>query len=110
MPWVTRRSLEELKRWEPEPFPQLGLTATMMAFGAEEWLLDRYRGGVPAKAVGWLCDQLDPRYSSYKFIKFNYLKRTSPANIDSSNGPSSGQFSCANVYTADSILQQREAQ
>ena len=60
MPWVTRRSLEELKRWEPEPFPQLGLKATMMAFGVEEWLLDRYREGVPAKAVGWLCDQLDP--------------------------------------------------
>jgi glycine/D-amino acid oxidase-like deaminating enzyme len=60
MPWVTRRSLEELKRWEPEPFPQLGLKATMMAFGAEEWLLDRYRGGMPTKAVGWLCDQLDP--------------------------------------------------
>ena len=60
MPWVTRRSLEELKRWEPEPFPQLGLKATMMAFGAEEWLLDRYGGGMPAKAVSWLCDQLDP--------------------------------------------------
>ena len=60
MPWVARRSLEELKRWEPEPFPQLGLKATMMAFTTEEWLLDRYGRGVPAKAVGWLCDQLDP--------------------------------------------------
>ena len=60
MPWVARRSLEELKRWEPEPLPQLGLKATMMAFGAEEWLLDRYGEGIPAKAAGWLCDQLDP--------------------------------------------------
>ena len=60
MPWVTRRSIEELKRWEPEPFPRLGLKATMMAFGAEEWLLERYGEGVPAKAVGWLGDQLDP--------------------------------------------------
>jgi hypothetical protein len=31
----------------------------MMAFGAEEWLLDRYGEGIPAKAAGWLCDQLD---------------------------------------------------
>ena len=46
--------------WEPEPLPQLGLKATMMAFGAEEWLLDRYGEGIPAKAAGWLCDQLDP--------------------------------------------------
>ena len=60
MPWISRRSLEELKRWEPEPLPQLGLKATMMAFGAEEWLLDRYGEGIPAKAAGWLCDQLDP--------------------------------------------------
>ena len=45
--------------WEPEPFPRLGLKATMMAFGAEEWLLERYGTGVPAKAVGWFCDQLD---------------------------------------------------
>ena len=37
MPWVTRRSLEELKRWEPEPFPRLGLEATVIAFAAEEW-------------------------------------------------------------------------
>ena len=37
MPWVTRRSLEEIKRWEPEPFPRLGPKATMIAFGAEEW-------------------------------------------------------------------------
>ncbi|GIS02159.1 MAG: hypothetical protein CM15mP103_07100 [Gammaproteobacteria bacterium] len=59
MPWISRRSLEELKRWEPEPLPQLGLKATMMAFGAEEWLLDRYGEGIPAKAAGWLCDQLD---------------------------------------------------
>jgi glycine/D-amino acid oxidase-like deaminating enzyme len=60
MPWVMRRSLEELKRWEPEPFPRLGLKATMMAFSAEEWLLERYGEGAPARAAGWLCDQLDP--------------------------------------------------
>ena len=59
MPWVTRHSLEELKRWEPEALPRLGLKATMMAFGAEEWLLERYGAGVPAKGVGWLCDLLD---------------------------------------------------
>ena len=60
MPWVTRRSLEELKRWEPEPLPRLGLKATMMAFTTEEWLLNRYGEGAPARALGWLCDQLDP--------------------------------------------------
>ena len=60
MPWVQRRSVEELKRWEPEPFPRLGLTATMLAFGMEEWLLERYGETLPAKAIGWLCDQLDP--------------------------------------------------
>ena len=59
MPWVQRRSLEELKRWEPEPFPRLGLKAAMMAFGAEEWLLERYGESLPARTVGWLCDQLD---------------------------------------------------
>lgn len=58
MPWVTRRSIEELKRWEPAPFPRLGLEATMMAFGAEEWLLERYGESIPARAIGWLCDQL----------------------------------------------------
>ena len=60
MPWVIRRSLEELKRWEPEPFPRLGLKATMMAFGAREWLLDRYGEGLSTKAADWLCDQLAP--------------------------------------------------
>ena len=60
MPWVTRRSIEELKRWEPEPLPRLGLEATMMAFGAEEWLLERYGESIPARAIGWLCDQLSP--------------------------------------------------
>ena len=58
MPWVTRRSIEELKRWEPEPFPRLGLEAIMMAFGAEEWLLERYGESIPARAIGCLCNQL----------------------------------------------------
>ena len=60
MPWVQRRVLAELRRWEPEPFPQLGLNATMLAFGAEEWLLKRYGNSLPARAMGWLCDQLEP--------------------------------------------------
>ena len=60
MPWVQRRVLAELRRWEPEPFPQLGLNATMLAFGAEEWLLKRYGDSLPARAMGWLCDLLDP--------------------------------------------------
>ena len=60
MPWVQRRVLAELRRWEPEPFPQLGLNATMLAFSAEEWLLRRYRDSLPARAMGWLCDQLEP--------------------------------------------------
>ena len=58
MPWVTRRSIEELQRWEPEPLPRLGLKATMMAFGAEEWLLERYSESIPVRAMGWLCDRL----------------------------------------------------
>jgi hypothetical protein len=32
----------------------------MLAFGMEEWLLERYGDNLPAKAMGWLCDQLDP--------------------------------------------------
>ena len=60
MPWVQQRPLAELRRWEPEPFPQLGLKATMLAFGAEEWLLNRYSESLPARAMGWLCDQLGP--------------------------------------------------
>ena len=60
MPWVQRRSIEELKRWEPEPFPRLGLKATMMAFAAEEWFLDRYPGRLPTRLLGWACDQLGP--------------------------------------------------
>jgi hypothetical protein len=32
----------------------------MIAFSAEEWLLDRYGEGLSTKAAGWLCDQLDP--------------------------------------------------
>ena len=60
MPWVQRRALGELRRWEPEPFPQLGFKATTLAFGAEEWLLNRYGESLAARAVGWLCDQLDP--------------------------------------------------
>ena len=60
MPWVQQRPLAELRRWEPEPFPQLGLKATMLAFGAEEWLLNRYGESLPARAMGWLCDQLGP--------------------------------------------------
>ena len=60
MPWVQQRALAELRRWEPEPFPQLGLKATMLAFDAEEWLLNRYGESLPARAMGWLCDQLDP--------------------------------------------------
>ena len=59
MPWVQRRAIGELRRWEPEPFPHLGLKATMLAFGAEEWLLDRYEEFWPTRAIGWLCDKLD---------------------------------------------------
>ena len=60
MPWVRRSAIEELKRWEPEPFPRLGLKATMMAFATEEWLLDRYPGTLPTRLIGWACDQLAP--------------------------------------------------
>ena len=59
MPWVQRRAIGELRRWEPEPFPHLGLNATMLAFGAEEWLLDRFGEFWPTRAIGWLCDKLD---------------------------------------------------
>ena len=59
MPWVKQRSLEELKRWKHDPFPRLGLKATMMTFSAEEWLLELNGAGRTARAVGWLCDQLD---------------------------------------------------
>ena len=55
---MTRK--EELKHWEPEPLPRLGLKATMMAFGAEEWLLERCGESIPARAMGWLCDRLIP--------------------------------------------------
>ena len=58
MPWVTRRSPEELKWWEAEPFPRLRHYATMVAFGAEDWLLDRYGAGLSTKAAEWLYDQL----------------------------------------------------
>ena len=76
MPWVTRRSLEELKRWEPEPFPRLGLKTTIMALTTEEWLLNRYGEGAPTGAVGWLCDQLDPHKQSMENHIFFTLIRT----------------------------------
>ena len=59
MPWVKHRSIAVLKSWEPEPLPRAGLNATMMLFGAEEWLLDRYGNGWPARIAGWVCDRLE---------------------------------------------------
>ena len=59
MPWVQRCPIEELKRWEPEPLPRLGLKGAMMAFGAEEWLLDRIGETGPTRALTWLCDRLE---------------------------------------------------
>ena len=59
MPWVQQCPIEELKRWEPEPLPRLGLKGAMMAFGAEEWLLDRIGETGPTRALTWLCDRLD---------------------------------------------------
>ena len=59
MPWVKHRSIAVLKSWEPEPLPRAGLNATMMLFGAEEWLLDRYGNGWPARIAGWACDRLE---------------------------------------------------
>jgi hypothetical protein len=32
----------------------------MMAFSAEEWLLERIGDSAPTRAVSWLCDRLDP--------------------------------------------------
>jgi glycine/D-amino acid oxidase-like deaminating enzyme len=61
MPWVNRGCLADLRRWEPEPLPVLGLKATMMAFSAEEWLLERIGDSGPTRAVSWLCDHLDPQ-------------------------------------------------
>jgi len=60
MPWVNRGCLADLRRWEPEPLPGLGLKATMTAFAVEEWLLERIGDSAPTRAVSWLCDHLDP--------------------------------------------------
>ena len=60
MPWVHRGCLAGLRRWEPEPLPGLGLKATMTAFAAEEWLLERVGDSAATRAVSWLCDHLDP--------------------------------------------------
>ena len=60
MPWVHRGCLADLRRWEPEPLPGLGLKATMTAFAAEEWLLERVGDSAATRAVSWLCDHLDP--------------------------------------------------
>ena len=62
LPWVREGSLDAaLPRWLPEPLPYFGVKLIEGLFAADEWSNKRYPGSAVSHALGWCCEQMDPR-------------------------------------------------